>query len=184
MQDWSVRFPDTAHLSLNINLSGKDLADPAIGAVILSTLRETGLSAARLNVEITETAVIEHASLAVPLLMALRAQGIGVHLDDFGTGYSSLTYLRGLPIDAIKIDRMFVRDAMGESGSAVLTGVVTIAHNLKLRVIAEGVEDEMHAAHLRALGCDRGQGYLFARPLTVREVEERLSQGSQVFAGK
>ena len=91
-----------------------------------------------------------------------------------------MTYLRNLPIDVVKIDRTFVHDAMEESGEAVLTGVVGIAHKLKLLVIAEGIETEVQAAHLHALGCDRGQGYLYARPMTVREVEERLPQGGQV----
>lgn len=176
MQDWGVRFPGAAHLSVNVNLSGKDLAHPEFATAILSILEETGLAPARLHVEITETALIEHAHLAVPLLTTLRGQGVGVYLDDFGTGYSSLTYLRDLPIDAVKIDRAFVRDAMGESSEAILMGVVAIAHKLKLHVIAEGVEHETQAAHLRAIGCDGGQGYLYAPPRTVLEVEETLRQ--------
>ena len=174
MQDWGVRFPRATPLTINVNLSAKDLAHPEFGAAILSSLEETGLAAACLNVEITETAVIEHAQVAVPMLTTLRAHGIGIYLDDFGTGYSSLTYLRDLPIDAVKIDRAFVRDATGESGMAILAGIVDIAHKLNLVVIAEGVEDKIQSVHLRAIGCDRGQGYLYARPMTAQEVEEKL----------
>jgi len=174
MRHWHTTFPAAAHLSINVNLSGKNLARPDFGSVILSTLAETAFPGERLNLEITETAVIEHAPLAVPMLESIRAQGVQVHLDDFGTGYSSLTYLRSLPIDALKIDRAFVQDAMREGGDAVLAGVVQIAHNLQLPVIAEGIEDATQAEHLRLLGCDRGQGYLYAPALTVEQVETQL----------
>ncbi len=174
MQDWGERFPGAARLTINVNLSAKDFAYPEFSVAILSTLKETGFAATRLNVEITETAVVEHAQIAVPMLTALRAHGVGVYLDDFGTGYSSLTYLRDLPIDAVKIDRTFVRDAMGEGRGAILTGVIAIAHNLGLLVIAEGVEDEIQSARLRAFGGDRGQGYLYAPPIPAQEVEEKL----------
>lgn len=162
-------------LRIAVNLSGRQLhnADPA--ALVARVLSETGLAAGRLELELTESVVMEHAGATVERLKALDALGVSLVVDDFGTGYSSLSYLKAFPIRALKIDRSFVRDITEDEGDrAIAAAVISLAHSLNLHVVAEGVERADQLAVLRDLGCDLAQGYLFGRPEPAEDFAARL----------
>ncbi len=150
---------------VSINLSGRQFHDPGLLDVVDRSLLETGLTAARLEFEITETVAMQDLERADLILEALRQRGIRLLMDDFGTGHSSLSNLRRLPLHAVKIDRSFVADLPGENRSrGIVTAIIAMAHQLGLEVIAEGVETEEQLAFLRAEGCDSAQGFLLGRP--------------------
>ncbi len=173
---WRERFPSQAHLSVCVNLSAKQFAQPDLVEQITGILHDTGLEPSALGLEITESVMMEQADRATAMLTQLRARNIPLHLDDFGTGYSSLSYLHRFPIDLLKIDRSFV-SRIGEGGqnSEIVQAIVSLAHNLKIGVIAEGVETAEQLALLRALECDFGQGYYFAQPMDSQAVEALLA---------
>ena len=160
-----------AHLTVAVNLSPVQFRQPDIPAMVADTLRATGLAAHRLELEVTEGVLIDAPDRARALLAELKLQGVRIALDDFGTGYSSLSYLRRLPFDKLKIDRSFVDD-LGRSADAdaVLHAIVTLAHSLRLTVIAEGVETPAQLRALRAHDCDLVQGYLLGRPMPAVEL--------------
>jgi EAL domain-containing protein (putative c-di-GMP-specific phosphodiesterase class I) len=163
-------------LRIAVNLSGRQLhnADPA--ALVARVLSETGLPASSLELELTESVVMERAGETVERLKALDALGVSLAVDDFGTGYSSLSYLKAFPIRALKIDRSFVRDITEDEGDrAIATAVISLAHSLNLHVVAEGVETADQLAVLRDLGCDLAQGYLFGRPEPAGDFAARLT---------
>ena len=137
----------------------------------------TGLSAEFLELEITESCLMENPEDAVRMMRNLRAAGLRISIDDFGTGYSSLSYLTRLPLSALKIDRSFVRDADSSAESAsIVRAVIDMAQNLRLTVIAEGVETEQQAGFLRRHGCDQAQGYFYGRPVAAEKIGERLAR--------
>ncbi len=144
---------------------GKQFALPELVVLIEQILRETGLVASRLKLEITESALIDHADTAAEVFAKLRAMGIQVAIDDFGTGYSSLSYLHRFPFDILKIDYSFVSQ-MGPAGphTAIVKAIVVLAQALDLEVIAEGIETSEQVVALKAMGCTYGQGYLFSKP--------------------
>jgi len=146
-------------------------------------LHRSGLDASQLVLEITETALMRDAENAAEVLGELKASGVRVAIDDFGTGYSSLAYLQQLPADALKIDRTFIAASArsGETDPLIQT-LVQLGRSLGLRTIAEGVEDAAQLERLQELGCDRGQGYLFAPPLEVAALERFLSEQTPAFA--
>jgi diguanylate cyclase (GGDEF)-like protein len=165
-----------APLRIAVNLSGRQLhqADPA--ALVARVLEETGLPASRLELELTESVVMEHAGETVERLKALDALGVSLAVDDFGTGYSSLSYLKAFPIRALKIDRSFVHDITDDDGDrAIAAAVISLAHSLNLHVVAEGVETTDQLAVLRDLNCDLAQGYLFGRPEPAEDFAARLN---------
>jgi predicted signal transduction protein with EAL and GGDEF domain len=158
-------------LRLAINLSARQLDNPALPERIAELLAAQGVDPRRLDLEITETAVLSRDASILEGLDRLRALGAGVSLDDFGTGYSSLSTLRELPIDALKIDRSFVLEVERDTDDAALLGaIISMAKVLRLRVVVEGVETEGQLAILRELGCDEVQGHLMSPPLIVSEV--------------
>lgn len=163
---------------LSVNVSIHQLEDGDLAAVVQRALRRHRLPADRLVLEITETAALTQRTGALRALERLRALGVLVAVDDFGTGYSSLAYLRQLPIDIVKIDRAFVQ-RLGAEGHdddrRIAAGIIDLAHDLGLTVVAEGIEDEGQARMLLDLGCRRGQGYLFAPPLTADDLASRLT---------
>ena len=141
-------------------------------------LADTGVSAADLAIEVTETALIEDSSVAAASLRELKALGVKILLDDFGTGYSSLSHLQQFPIDALKIDRSFVMHlGTGDDNRAIVRAITAMASALGLQVIAEGVETADQAAEARALGCDWAQGHHFARPAPAAEIEPLIRAG-------
>ncbi len=151
------------HLRAALNITAADLADPAMARELLTMAEDAGISADRLTVEVTEAALIEHLDSAAATLKTLRDAGLLTALDDFGTGYSGLSWLKSLPVDYIKIDSGFARDAGGPArDQTILRGVVDIAHALDLAVLAEGVETVDQRDRLAALGCRWYQGYLKA----------------------
>jgi len=162
---WREAWPD-GHLVMSVNLSPRQFADPGLVASIAEVLLQTGLEPAALELEITETTVMDQSEVGVRALADLRALGVRIVLDDFGTGYSSLAYLRDLPLDTIKVDRSFMTKLDDtDPNVAIVQAVLSLAHGLGITVVAEGIETARQAARLRELGCDLGQGYLWSRPL-------------------
>jgi EAL domain-containing protein (putative c-di-GMP-specific phosphodiesterase class I) len=141
------------------------------------TLSRHGLPSSQLELEVTESLLVQDADSARQQLLALRESGVAIALDDFGTGYSSMSMLRQLPIDVMKIDRAFVNDLdSDDSALAIARAIVSLAHTLGLRVVAEGVETEGQVVRLRALGCDELQGFHFARPLSAPALEQHVRE--------
>jgi diguanylate cyclase (GGDEF)-like protein len=162
---WAVESSGQPALSVSVNLSARQLADPALVETIDSALRDAELDPSLLVLEITETVLMEDRERAVAVLRSLTDRGVQIGIDDFGTGHSSLGYLKTLPVHALKIDRSFV-DGLGTEpeDSAIVAAVVHLGHALGLTVTAEGIETPVQLSELQALGCDLGQGYYFARP--------------------
>lgn len=155
-------------LRLSVNLSPRDLQSSGLVQSIGDVLHETGLAPGRLQIELTETAVISDLMSGVSVLQDLRGLGIGVVLDDFGTGYASLSHLRTLPINGVKLDRSFVSRCRSDPDAAsIVAAMVGLAHSLQLGVVAEGVETAEQVAFLKGLGCGEAQGYLFGKPAPI-----------------
>ena len=163
-------------LTLSVNISPAQLKDAWLAQKIIKTLAEAGFPASRLEVEITESSLFENLALAQSIVASLKNQGIRLALDDFGTGYSSLAHLRALPFDRIKIDRGFI-SSIGENqeSAAIVNAIARLGESLNLPITAEGIEDADTEAKLRAMGCVRGQGYHYGRPMTVAQVRRMLA---------
>ncbi|MBI4990316.1 MAG: EAL domain-containing protein [Rhodocyclales bacterium] len=165
-----------------LNLSARQFHQQNLVAVIRQALRLNQIEAKCLELEITESILMDNVEKAVTTLQELKSVGLKIALDDFGTGYSSLSYLKRFPIDHLKIDRAFVRDVTSEpDDAAICLAVIGLAHNLKLKVVAEGVETEAQMNYLRTHGCDEIQGFYFSRPLPATEFAQLLTQ-HKVFA--
>ena len=163
-------------LKIAVNISARLFQQRDFGDRLVEILGQTRLDPFCLELELTETSIMENAESAVELLTQIRKLGVKVAIDDFGTGYSSLSYLKRLPIDTVKLDRSFVNGATTDPDDAALVmAIVTLAHNLRLRVVAEGVETEEQLAFLRLLRCDEGQGYLFGKPMPPESFESQLT---------
>jgi diguanylate cyclase (GGDEF)-like protein/PAS domain S-box-containing protein len=172
---WDHELPQRAPIRISVNLSARQFQHPDLVADIRSALERAGLQPQRLTLEITETAVMQDADAAVATLRALKSLGVHIAIDDFGTGYSSLSYLRRFPVDTLKIDRSFVHGlGQDEQNAAIVRSIVALASALRLSVIGEGIENPAERAELRALGCDLGQGYLFARPMAAQDLSRFL----------
>jgi diguanylate cyclase (GGDEF)-like protein/PAS domain S-box-containing protein len=157
-------------LRVAVNLSARQFAQEDLHTAIVSVLEETGLAPELLELEITESVTMDNPEHAATLLKKLKALGIRLAIDDFGTGYSSLSYLKRFPIDNVKIDRSFIKDIPDDEDDVAITkAVIAMAHSLRLKVIAEGVELEQHLEFLREHGCDEAQGYLFGAPVPADE---------------
>jgi diguanylate cyclase (GGDEF)-like protein len=177
-QLWRTHWPDE-NLVMSVNLSPRQFADPDLASGIAEVLRTSGLEPCALELEITESSVMDRSEASLAVLQLLRSLGVRVVLDDFGTGYSSLAYLRHLPLDTIKIDRSFVTDLdVQDPNVGIVRAVVSLAHGLGISVVAEGIETDEQARRLRDLGCDMGQGYTWAHPAdamrTGRFVADRI----------
>jgi diguanylate cyclase (GGDEF)-like protein len=166
-----------AHLTLSFNLSPLQLKDRTLGLRVLSILAKAGLSPSRLELELTESALVRDLSAAQEVLASLRAAGVRLALDDFGTGYSSLYHLRNFKVDKIKIDRSFVAEMQTEPESAALVrALLGLGHGLGLTVTAEGIEQGQQSTELLSAGCDFGQGFLFGRAVPAAEALALLRQ--------
>jgi diguanylate cyclase (GGDEF)-like protein len=173
---WQLEYPTTPPLVMSVNLSAKQFQNPKLVEEIAHALDESGLAASSLKLEITESTVMQDAPVTLTKLNELKELGVRLAIDDFGTGYSSLGYLKRFPVDTLKIDRSFVKGLSSEGGdSAIVRAVVTVAKSLNMDVTAEGVETEGQLAELKALGCDRWQGFLFARPVSAERVAPLLA---------
>lgn len=153
---------------ISVNVSPPELMDTGFETIVMNALAQAGLSPERLQLEITETAVLEDTEVAAETLQRLRRSGVQIAIDDFGTGFASMTYLRRLPVDAIKIDKSFVDGVVQEPRDELIVGgIVQLANALGLEVIAEGIESADQASVLAELGCHKAQGYHFSRPQTA-----------------
>lgn len=172
---WQAHGP----LRVSVNISARQLGDPQFLERIMDTLREERLPAQQLEIELTETVLMENMEAGAHILHRLSQLGIHLAIDDFGTGYSSMGYLRQLPVRRLKIDRSFVKDLPGhEHSRTIVDAIVALAHGLGLQITAEGVETPEQADYLVRQGCDVLQGYLFARPMPAAELEALLSGGA------
>ncbi|GJG85477.1 hypothetical protein tb265_06580 [Gemmatimonadetes bacterium T265] len=172
--------PDGAPIGVAVNVSGRQLEDPAFPGHVAAALADSGIGAARLTLEITESVLMRDTDAALRTLGALKTLGVRLAVDDFGTGYSSLRYLQQFPVDVLKIDKTFVdgiarRGAPGGHDAAFARTIVALGETLALNTVAEGVEHAGQAELLRAMGCTFGQGYLFARPLDDAALRARLA---------
>jgi len=148
-----------------VNLSNKQFAQPGLISQVTQALQETGLDARSLKLEITESVLMDDTGSGTAFLEQLRSLGIGVEIDDFGTGYSSLSRLERLPINALKIDRSFMSKlGVGGNGTGIVRTIMSLAHDLGMEVIAEGIESAEQLAILQNLGCEYGQGIILANP--------------------
>ncbi|TEU00418.1 MAG: EAL domain-containing protein, partial [Dehalococcoidia bacterium] len=160
-------------LRVAVNLSARQFQQRSLIDMVAQVLQETGMDPHWLALEITEGVAMQDVDFTIAMLRGLREMGIQIAIDDFGTGYSSLSYLKRFPIDAVKIDRSFVRDlTVDPNDAAIATTVITMAHNLKLSVIAEGVETEEQLAFLRRHRCDEMQGFLFSKAVPAKAIEK------------
>jgi EAL domain-containing protein (putative c-di-GMP-specific phosphodiesterase class I) len=175
----AVRWParaDGTDLRISVNLSPRQLSDPGLVDSVQAVLRVTGLAPERLSLEITESAFSDDPARALDVLQRLKEIGVCLELDDFGTGYSSLTYVRMFPIDALKIDRSFVRGLCESTeDAAIVAAVISMGQALGVNVVAEGVESQDQASVLQSLGCTLAQGYLFSRPVPASELPELVA---------
>jgi diguanylate cyclase (GGDEF)-like protein len=169
-----------ARIRMAVNISARQLHDQAFADTVIKALRETNLEPEYLELELTESSIMQNAELAANVLSRLKSMGIYCSIDDFGTGFSSLASLKRLPINALKIDKSFVSEAPSEPDDAALVlAIITLAHNLRLRVIAEGVETEEQLRLLHLLRCDEIQGALFSKPLPADALESLLDSHSE-----
>jgi predicted signal transduction protein with EAL and GGDEF domain len=168
-------------LTVAVNLSARQFSQQDLVAVVEEALRLSGLPASHLELEITESTAMGNVGVASETLKRLQAMGVRVSLDDFGTGYSSLYYLKQFPINALKIDKFFVQHAPEDpDDAAIVQAIVSMAHSLGLKIVAEGVETAEQLAFLRGLGCEMIQGFIFSRPLPAQALGEILAQGRRL----
>ena len=174
---WQWQSPANRSLFMSVNLSGKQVAQPDLVENIRDILDETHVDAKHLKLEITESAVMENAEMAARLLKRLKALGVQLSIDDFGTGYSSLSYLHRFPVNTLKIDRSFV-GRIGEAAEniEIVRTVISLAENMGMEVVAEGIETLSQLTQLRKLKCQYGQGYLFSRPVDAQSVSAWISK--------
>jgi diguanylate cyclase (GGDEF)-like protein/PAS domain S-box-containing protein len=182
LRRWQDDNPAVSRLTVSVNLSSKQFLQLDLAEQIDATLRETGLDPRCLKLEITESHIMENSEMAVTIMNRLRALGVEISLDDFGTGYSSLSYLHRLPVDYLKVDRSFVsRMTDSKENNEIVFTIIKLAQNLKMKVIAEGIETADQLAHLKRLHCKYGQGYFFSKPLEPEAVEKFIEENGGDF---
>jgi len=185
LQTWTHEHPAMATVTVSVNLSAKQFADARFVHELQTAIRETGVEPSRLQLEMTETVAATDPKLTVTVLSYLKHMGIGVILDDFGTGHSSLSGLRRFPVEALKIDKTLVNQMLADRGTSdTVELIILLAHKLKLKIIAEGIETAKHLERLRDFGCDLGQGYLFSPPLEPEAASKLLSGGDVGWRAK
>ena len=180
MAEWQRNFPQEPPLTISVNASSRELADPGLVPNVARILQETGLDPRSLRIEVTESSIVENQDLTASTLRRLRELGVSLEIDDFGTGYSSLSRLHEYPFSTVKIDRSFVKDLDTEPESLHLVEtILRLAQGLGLTVVAEGIETREQLAKLASLGCGYGQGYYFSRPADGRSTEKSIQQTSR-----
>src|SRR5688572_24227625 len=172
--DWQRQFPDSGLDCITVNVSSRQLMQQNFLHIVEQAVAQSGLRPCDLRLEITETALMDSPNVAAAVLRELRDFGVKIYLDDFGTGYSSLSHLHKLPVDALKIDRSFVRSLLLTDRPAIVESILALARTLNTSVVAEGIESDVQARELQRLGCTHAQGYLFSRPIAPKAVEELL----------
>ena len=172
--DWRKRFPNGGLECITVNVSSRQLMEQSFLLIVEEAVHAAGLKPCDLRLEITETALMDSPHEVADVLRKLRDFGVKIYLDDFGTGYSSLSHLHKLPVDALKIDRSFVKSLLLPDRPAIVESILALARTLNTSVVAEGIESEVQARELKRLGCTHAQGYLFSRPLSVQRAEALL----------
>jgi len=171
---WHAAFPNQ-RVDINVNLSGRQFSQTDLIEQVTRVLRQTGLAPKHLILEITESVVMDHPETAIAMLHGLKSLGVQLHIDDFGTGYSSLAYLQRFPVDTMKIDRSFINRMSHDSENAeIVRTIISLAHNLDMKVTAEGIETAAQLEHLGSLDCENAQGYFLSRPLTSSDATNML----------
>jgi diguanylate cyclase (GGDEF)-like protein/PAS domain S-box-containing protein len=181
MREWTIE--EHRDLKMAVNISGKQLKHPKFLEMLTTIIQETGIDPMTLELEFTESVIMENVENTVEIFRKLKEMGIKLSIDDFGTGYSSLNYLKHFPVDRIKIDKSFVADVYhNDSDAAIIEAIVSMAQSLSLRVVAEGVENSDQLRSLTKLGCDEVQGYYLAMPMHAEELAENLGKvhGKQI----
>jgi PAS domain S-box-containing protein len=176
LRSWQSEFPASPPLTMSVNITPKEFAQPELANEIRRTLAQTGIDPSCMHLEIIETIAMGDAEKSGHVLSQLKALGVGLSIDDFGTGYSSLSRLRRIPVDTLKIDRAFIShmDSNPESREIVRV-IITLAHNLGLKVVAEGTETAEHIKLLEQLNCEMAQGYFFSRPVDAEAISKLLA---------
>ncbi len=182
MRQWQVRYPHFAEGAVSVNISPRQFLVPDLPKIVADILEETRLDPRSLALEVTETVLMGDTDKIVQTLTQLKALGVGLKIDDFGTGYSSLNYLHKFPFDTVKIDRSFVANIDNEEGAAIVRAIISLANNLGMKVIAEGVETSRQMRILTRLGCPDGQGYYFSRPIPASVAEVILASSLEASA--
>ena len=172
--EWQRRYPDNGLDCITVNVSSRQLMQQNFLRIVERAVQQAGLKPNDLRIEITETALLDSPTSAAELLRELRDFGVKIYLDDFGTGYSSLSHLHKLPVDALKIDRSFVKSLLLPDRPAIVESVLALARTLNTSVVAEGIETDRQAHELERLGCTHAQGFLFSKPLSERHAEELI----------
>ncbi|MEL7400626.1 MAG: EAL domain-containing protein, partial [Pseudomonadota bacterium] len=173
MAQWRISKPD---FNVAINLSPRQFREPSLVPFLREQIEANSLDSGCVEMEITEGVLLSGHEYVANALAALNDLGVRIAMDDFGTGYSSLSYLRSYPFDVLKIDRSFVTDiAFDDADRKLINAAVAMGHSMGLRVVAEGVETEAQASHLREIGCDYAQGYLYSRPVAADDITRMLS---------
>jgi len=176
-KEWQEGYPPIPPLVMAVNLSARQLCRPDLAETVEGVLKEAGLEASCLSLDITETVYVKDLEGNTAALDELKRLGVRISIDDFGTGYSSLSYLKHLPADALKIDKSFIGGLSEDiEDTALVQMIVDLAHILGMEVIAEGVESEAQVEQLKQMGCDLGQGYYFAQPLPPEAVPKFLAR--------
>jgi EAL domain-containing protein (putative c-di-GMP-specific phosphodiesterase class I) len=175
LKAWQDQGYDIPQLAINVSV--KQLQRKTLAQTIACILDETGLEARFVELEITESVLMDQTEEMVETLLTLKEMGLDISLDDFGTGYSSLSYLKRFPFDKLKIDRSFLIDIATDPDDALfITHIIGLAHGLQMKVVAEGVETEAQCAILAQQGCDQFQGYYFSKPLPASEIVKKLQR--------
>ncbi len=169
--DWQRRFPDRGLDCITVNVSSRQLMQHQFLYIVEQAVHAAGLKPCDLRIEITETALMDSPAVAAEVLRKLREFGVKIYLDDFGTGYSSLSHLHKLPVDALKIDRSFVKSLLLADRPAIVESILALARTLNTSVVAEGIESEVQWRELERLGCTHAQGFLFSRPVSTQAAE-------------
>jgi len=177
LQEWKLQIPEAVDLTISVNISSKHVVRPDLCQYVESVLRQTGINPDSLKLEITESAILEKDENTHEVLDRLKDLGVQIQIDDFGTGYSSLGYLSSFPINALKIDRSFVKEMEAENNhTKIVQAIVMLSQRLGVSVIAEGIESDNLATRLRELGCEFGQGFYFSKPLDKSSIYALLAE--------
>jgi len=180
--EWRKQAGETLQIdhscNISVNISSKQFQCHHLAESIQQILQETGIPPQQLELEITESSLMQNIDDAQKTLQKIKAMGVSVAIDDFGTGYSSLAYLKTFPIDTLKIDQMFIRNICTDSANAAIANtIINLAHNLNLNVIAEGVDSEEKLQYLQTQGCHQFQGFYFSKPLLPEQLPQRIHNG-------
>jgi len=181
IREWQLKYAADPPLAISVNLSTRQCTQPDLVQKIADIMQKNELDAGSLKLELTESLIVEDSESISAMLSELRALGVQVQIDDFGTGYSALSYLHTLPIDTLKIDRTFInRLGIDGSGADIVQTILTLAHNLGMKVVAEGVETSMQLSKLKEMDCEYVQGFFLSRPVDSEEADALLGKS---FAG-